>query len=139
MAFLDHALALGADKIATGHYAVNERRAGENRLLKGKDLNKDQSYFLCRLTQPQLRQSLFPLGALKKPQVARVGANSGTGGRTTRKTALAFVSSASVPSRSFSAATCRHGPASSAAWTGKSWASTRGRTSTHWGNGRVWA
>lgn len=77
LAFLDHALALGADKIATGHYAVNERRAGENRLLKGKDLNKDQSYFLCRLTQPQLRQSLFPLGALKKPQVRALARTAG--------------------------------------------------------------
>ena len=77
LAFLDHALALGADKIATGHYAVNERRAGENRLRKGKDLNKDQSYFLCRLTQAQLRQSLFPLGEMKKPQVRALARAAG--------------------------------------------------------------
>ena len=68
-AFLDHATSLDAARIATGHYADIRRHEGRHLLYKGADLNKDQSYFLCRLTQEQLGQSLFPLGALKKPEV----------------------------------------------------------------------
>src|SRR3954469_24610512 len=63
-AFLDHALRLGADKIATGHYArVRESDAGFE-LLKGLDPAKDQSYFLHRLDQAQLARALFPVGEL---------------------------------------------------------------------------
>src|SRR5260370_15540917 len=61
-AFLDHALRLGADWIATGHYARVEERNGEFLLLKGTDPGKDQSYFLHRLNQYQLSKTLFPLG-----------------------------------------------------------------------------
>src|SRR5512138_280703 len=66
--FLDHAMQLGADKIATGHYAgvrewVNDGRT-EYQLLKAEDGTKDQSYFLYRLTQEQLAKTLFPLGGL---------------------------------------------------------------------------
>ena len=68
-AFLDHAASLDAARIATGHYADIRVHEGRHLLYKGADLNKDQSYFLCRLTQEQLGQSLFPLGALKKPEV----------------------------------------------------------------------
>src|SRR5688572_8049833 len=67
-AFLDHALALGADWIATGHYARSRRSkdgAGVE-LLKAVDATKDQSYFLHRLTQAQLRPVLFPLGEMTK-------------------------------------------------------------------------
>ncbi len=73
-AFLDHALRLGADKIATGHYARVRERAGAFELLKGLDASKDQSYFLHRLNQAQLRQTLFPLGELHKTEVRRIAA-----------------------------------------------------------------
>ena len=76
-AFLDHALRLGADKIATGHYARVRQRAGAYELLKGLDPLKDQSYFLHRLTQAQLAKTLFPLGALAKTEVRRLAADIG--------------------------------------------------------------
>src|SRR5450759_235082 len=60
-AFLDHALKLGADKIATGHYAQVREFMGKQQLLKGEDGNKDQSYFLYRLNQQQLASTLFPV------------------------------------------------------------------------------
>ena len=62
--FLEHAIDLGADKIATGHYARCVEREGKFRLLKAKDQNKDQTYFLHQLNQYQLSKSLFPLGDL---------------------------------------------------------------------------
>src|SRR5512143_4151656 len=72
-AFLDHAMRLGADKIATGHYArVATLPSGEVRLLKGLDPLKDQSYFLHRLTQAQLAKTLFPVGELRKTEVRRI-------------------------------------------------------------------
>ncbi len=73
-AFLDHAMRLGAEKIATGHYArVRFQDAtGLHELLKGVDPSKDQSYFLHRLTQTQLAKSLFPVGALQKSEVRRI-------------------------------------------------------------------
>ena len=67
-AFLDHAMRLGAEKIATGHYA----RTDGKRLLRGKDGSKDQSYFLHRLNQAQLARVLFPVGELKKSEVRRI-------------------------------------------------------------------
>ncbi|MBV8603414.1 MAG: tRNA 2-thiouridine(34) synthase MnmA [Pelomonas sp.] len=71
-AFLDHALRLGAEKIATGHYARVRELAGTHQLLKGLDPAKDQSYFLHRLNQPQLAKTLFPVGELKKTEVRRI-------------------------------------------------------------------
>jgi tRNA-uridine 2-sulfurtransferase len=74
-AFLDHAMRLGAEKIATGHYArVRElaRQAGGYELLKGLDASKDQSYFLHRLNQAQLSKTLFPVGELHKTEVRRI-------------------------------------------------------------------
>jgi tRNA-specific 2-thiouridylase len=70
-AFLDHAMRLGADKIATGHYArVRQNPAnGLHELLKGLDPSKDQSYFLHRLNQAQLSKTLFPVGELHKTEV----------------------------------------------------------------------
>ena len=74
-AFLDHAMRLGAEKIATGHYArVREVANGEVQLLKGLDPLKDQSYFLHRLTQAQLAKTLFPVGELPKTEVRRIAA-----------------------------------------------------------------
>jgi tRNA-specific 2-thiouridylase len=77
-AFLDHAVRLGAERIATGHYA-RVRHVGASRfeLLKGLDGQKDQSYFLHRLNQAQLARTLFPLGELKKTEVRRIAAEIG--------------------------------------------------------------
>jgi tRNA-specific 2-thiouridylase len=78
-AFLDHAMRLGAEKIATGHYArVRFNPAtGLHELLKGLDPLKDQSYFLHRLTQAQLARTLFPVGELPKTEVRRIAAEVG--------------------------------------------------------------
>jgi len=72
-AFLDHAMRLGAEKIATGHYARTDGR----RLLRGKDSAKDQSYFLHRLSHAQLSRVLFPVGELKKSEVRRIALQAG--------------------------------------------------------------
>jgi len=83
-AFLDHALRLGAEKIATGHYARvrsvvdNSFASGERfELLKGLDPLKDQSYFLHRLNQTQLSKTMFPVGELPKTEVRRIAAEIG--------------------------------------------------------------
>jgi len=75
--FLDHAMRLGAEKIATGHYARVRQREGRFELLKGLDPAKDQSYFLHRLTQDQLARTLFPVGELHKTEVRRIAAEIG--------------------------------------------------------------
>jgi tRNA-specific 2-thiouridylase len=71
-AFLDHAMRLGAAKIATGHYARVVFEEGAFRLLRGKDNTKDQTYFLHRLTQEQLSRVMFPVGEMKKTEVRRI-------------------------------------------------------------------
>ena len=71
-AFLDYAMEMGANWIATGHYARVSRRNEVFELLKGKDASKDQSYFLHRLNQEQLARVMFPLGELKKTEVRRI-------------------------------------------------------------------
>jgi tRNA-specific 2-thiouridylase len=71
--FLDHAMAIGAEKIATGHYARTDGKV----LLKGQDQSKDQSYFLHRLNQAQLSRVIFPLGEMKKTDVRRVAREAG--------------------------------------------------------------
>ena len=76
-AFLDYALAGGADYIATGHYARLAMRDGRPRLLKGRDGNKDQSYFLYALQARQLERVLFPIGDLTKPEVRRLARDAG--------------------------------------------------------------
>ena len=78
-AFLDHAMRLGAEKIATGHYARVRQSSdtGLFELLKGLDTTKDQSYFLHRLTQAQLAKTLFPVGELQKTMVRRIAAEIG--------------------------------------------------------------
>lgn len=74
--FMKIALELGADYVATGHYCRKEtiQKAGKEiyQLLAGVDYNKDQSYFLCQLSQKQLAKSLFPIGELTKPQVREI-------------------------------------------------------------------
>ncbi len=76
-AFLDHAMALGAKHIATGHYARVREREGKLELLKAVDSAKDQSYFLHRLTQGQLARVVFPLGELRKTEVRRIAREAG--------------------------------------------------------------
>ena len=77
--FLDHAMRLGAEKIATGHYARVRLNAstGRHELLKGLDASKDQSYFLHRLNQAQLSKTLFPVGELNKTEVRRIAQDIG--------------------------------------------------------------
>ena len=75
-AFLKCAKSLGADYVATGHYCRKETIEGPDgpvyRILAGTDPNKDQSYFLCQLTQEQLSQAIFPIGDILKPEVRRI-------------------------------------------------------------------
>jgi tRNA-specific 2-thiouridylase len=77
--FLDHAMRLGAEKIATGHYCRVRLNAqtGRHELLKGLDPSKDQSYFLHRLNQAQLSKTLFPVGELHKTEVRRIAQEIG--------------------------------------------------------------
>lgn len=77
--FLKIALNLGADYVATGHYcrtstSINKNGDSIHHLLAGKDPNKDQSYFLCQLSQEQLSKTLFPIGELLKPEVRKIAA-----------------------------------------------------------------
>jgi len=76
-AFLDHAVGLGADWIATGHYAQVREMDGIHQLLKAEDGTKDQSYFLYRLDQAQLARTLFPLGKLYKRDVREIARRAG--------------------------------------------------------------
>ncbi len=76
-AFLDHALTLGADAIATGHYVRKDLNNGEFRLLKALDPEKDQSYFLYTLGQQQLKYSLFPIGDYQKSEVRKMAEGAG--------------------------------------------------------------
>ncbi len=91
-AFLDHAVRLGAERIATGHYARVRETAGRFELLKGLDPLKDQSYFLHRLTQAQLARTLFPVGELPKTEVRRIAAEIGLPNATKRdSTGICFI------------------------------------------------
>ncbi|MEK4255228.1 tRNA 2-thiouridine(34) synthase MnmA [Ureibacillus sp. FSL K6-2830] len=76
-AFLEHALKLGADYLATGHYARVEEREGEVVLLRGVDRNKDQTYFLNQLNQQQLQKVMFPIGHIEKPKVRQIAEEAG--------------------------------------------------------------
>ena len=71
-AFLQVALKYGADYVATGHYCRKEEDGGTYRILEGTDPNKDQTYFLCQLSQEQLSKTLFPIGDITKPEVRRI-------------------------------------------------------------------
>lgn len=80
--FLQTALSLGAEKVATGHYAKVNETISDNgtsifHLMAGKDNNKDQSYFLCQLSQDQLSKALFPIGELTKPEVREIAKEIG--------------------------------------------------------------
>ena len=91
-AFLEHAISLGADAIATGHYAQVREMDGRYQLLKAKDDSKDQSYFLHRLNQAQLSKSLFPLGQMLKSQVRELARSHGLANHAKRdSTGICFI------------------------------------------------
>lgn len=75
--FLDFADKIGADMIATGHYAKVSHNDGIAQLLKSKDTDKDQTYFLCALSQKQLSRVIFPLGEITKPEVRKIATKLG--------------------------------------------------------------
>ncbi|MBM3393858.1 MAG: tRNA 2-thiouridine(34) synthase MnmA [Betaproteobacteria bacterium] len=91
-AFLDHAISLGAERIATGHYARVRELDGHYQLLRGLDGNKDQSYFLYRLNQAQLSRTLFPVGELEKPAVRAIARRIGLANHAKRdSTGICFI------------------------------------------------
>ena len=100
--FLDEALKLGADFVATGHYVRKEvvlvDGVEEYRLMCGKDKNKDQSYFLCQLNQFQLSKALFPIGDLEKSEVRRLATEGGLGTAAKKDSqGLCFIGHVSLP------------------------------------------
>ncbi|WP_080874270.1 tRNA 2-thiouridine(34) synthase MnmA [Oceanobacillus timonensis] len=92
-AFLDHALSLGADYLATGHYAqVARDENGEVQMLRGVDDNKDQTYFLNQLSKDVLEKVKFPLGHLPKPEVRKIAADYGLATATKKdSTGICFI------------------------------------------------
>jgi tRNA-uridine 2-sulfurtransferase len=91
-AFLEYALKIGADYLATGHYARVESDNGQFRLLKGVDPGKDQSYFLCTLGQQQLSKAIFPLGGILKKEVRDIASRAGLSTATKKdSTGLCFI------------------------------------------------
>ncbi|WP_373925494.1 tRNA 2-thiouridine(34) synthase MnmA [Bacillus sp. D386] len=76
-AFLEHAMDLGADYLATGHYARVAYQDGEYKMLRGLDNNKDQTYFLNQLTQEQLSKVMFPIGEYDKPKIREIALEAG--------------------------------------------------------------
>lgn len=76
-AFLDYAMKIGAQYLATGHYAQVDYTDGEYRMLRGVDSNKDQTYFLCMLGQEQLSKTMFPVGHLTKKEVREIAIRAG--------------------------------------------------------------
>ena len=100
--FLNAAVQLGADYVATGHYCRKEEiytsEGKVYRLLAGIDGNKDQSYFLCQVTQKQLSKALFPIGHLTKPQVREIAAKMGLATATKKDSqGLCFIGKVRLP------------------------------------------
>jgi len=91
-AFLDHAMQMGADYIAMGHYARVQEVDGKFQLLKGLDPGKDQSYFLHRLNQEQLSKAMFPIGHLPKAEVREIARKHGLANHNKRdSTGICFI------------------------------------------------
>lgn len=90
--FLDYAMKIGADYLATGHYALVDFSDDRYRLLKGLDKGKDQSYFLCALGQDQLSKAMFPVGHLQKKDVRRAAEEAGlSNARRKDSTGICFI------------------------------------------------
>src|SRR4051812_33155319 len=97
-AFLDHAMRLGAAKIATGPYARVAETDGRFHLLRGLDSGRDQSYFLHRLTQEQLSRAMFLVGELKKSEVRRLALEAGLPNHAKKdSTGICFIGGRAVP------------------------------------------
>ncbi len=91
-AFLEHAMNLGADYLATGHYARVEYRDGEYKMLRGIDENKDQTYFLNQLSQEQLSKVMFPIGGIEKAKVREIAKQAGLATATKKdSTGICFI------------------------------------------------
>lgn len=91
-AFLEHAMNLGADYVATGHYARVVYSVGEFKMLRGLDQNKDQTYFLNQLSQEQLSKVLFPIGDLEKSKVREIAKDAGLATATKKdSTGICFI------------------------------------------------
>ncbi|MCK0470942.1 tRNA 2-thiouridine(34) synthase MnmA [Halalkalibacter sp. APA_J-10(15)] len=91
-AFLNHALTLGADYVATGHYAQVEWRDGRAHLLRGRDENKDQTYFLNALSEKQLSKTMFPIGHLPKNDVRKIAVEANLATATKKdSTGICFI------------------------------------------------
>lgn len=100
--FLQNALKLGADFVATGHYVRKDSQVVDGkeyfRLLQGKDPNKDQSYFLCQLNQEQLSKALFPIGHLQKSEVREIAVQAGLHVHNKKDSqGLCFIGKVSLP------------------------------------------
>jgi tRNA-specific 2-thiouridylase len=110
-AFLDHAMRMGAQHIATGHYARVrfDEASGRHQLLKAFDATKDQSYFLHRLNQAQLARTLFPLGEIPKTEVRRIAGKIGLpNARKKDSTGICFIGER--PFREFLSRYLKHEP-----------------------------
>jgi tRNA-specific 2-thiouridylase len=91
-AFLEHAMSLGADYLAMGHYARVEYRDGEYKMLRGVDQNKDQTYFLNQLGQEQLSKIMFPIGNIEKAKVREIAKEAGLATATKKdSTGICFI------------------------------------------------
>lgn len=100
-AFLEHAMNLGADYLATGHYARIDRSGdGEVKMLRGVDDNKDQTYFLNQLSQEQLAHVMFPIGDIEKKEVRKIAEEAGLA-TAKKKIQRAFALLENVISKSF--------------------------------------
>lgn len=91
-AFLQHAISLGADYVATGHYARVQHNEDGSLMLRGLDANKDQTYFLNQLSQDQLKNVLFPIGEMEKSEVRKIAEEAGLATATKKdSTGICFI------------------------------------------------
>lgn len=100
--FIDECLKLGAEYVATGHYCRKETTIVDgketHRLLAGADPNKDQSYFLCQLSQEQISKAMFPIGDIEKPEVRRIAEEQGLATATRKDSqGICFVGKVDLP------------------------------------------
>ena len=139
-AFLDHAMAMGAEMIATGHYARTRVTDSGVELLRGVDPTKDQSYFLHRLTQEQVSKVIFPVGELPKTEVRRIAEKIGLpNAKKKDSTGICFIGER--PFREFLNRYLPTAPGPMRPRTAASWANTSAWPFTRWASARAsaWA